>query len=234
MDDKIKAMLDVVLYGIIILLILVLFGGGLPLAYCRTQGSPFVRARAMQVRVEGQQMIIQGAMNGELAPEVRRVLGLPHGAIDTVLLSSPGGGVTEAEAIAAELDKLGLHRVLVPAGFACESACIRLALGGSVRFEPAPSAVLLFHRTWSKQGPDSCWACRVVDWEENHLRDVTQGKASHRAMYDWAEDLAPGLGQALVRCKPRAFDTLAGITITGAQFAEYRERHDPAAVCDVG
>lgn len=199
---------------------------------CLSVNRPIIPVSAdTQVRIKGDQLILQGSVNPELASKLRQALTEPHGKINLVLLSSMGGDKRSAEAIAADLGGLGPRQIVVPPGFTCQSACILLALGAGHEFEPDDQATLMFHRSSTQLGPDDCLACAVVNSVNNAVQDLLVGPGPHRIMQGWANRLAPGLGDAIARCRPNPFDTQHGIIVTGQQFKAYRDGDLAAISC---
>jgi hypothetical protein len=187
-----------------------------------------------QVAVRGDEMIIQGHTDAALSAAVEATLKAPHAPITTLFLASLGGEEDEARMIAEAVARLGPRRIVVPPGFACESACLLIALVAGPHFEPADNATLMFHRSWLTGGPQRCLACQPLNWLSNVAQDRIQGPERHREMQTWADFLAPGLGRRLAACKPNPFDTLAGVTITGLAFKRFRAGDREAITCRSG
>ena len=201
---------------------------------CLSVSRPIVPVSAdTQVRIKGDQLILQGSINPELASKLHQALAEPHGTINRVLLSSVGGDKHSAEAMAGDLDKLGPRQTVVPSGFTCQSACILFGLGAGNWFEPDDQATLMFHRSSTQLGPDDCLACAVVDSVNNSVQDRVLGPRLHRIMQGWANNLAPGLGEAIARCRPNPFDTQHGIIVTGQQFKAFRDGDLNAIPCPI-
>lgn len=176
-----------------------------------------------KVAIQGAEMIIQGPVDAALAEAVRSALAAPHARIATVLLTSSGGEEVAAFSIKDMLAALRPVRIVVPPEYACESACLLIALAGT-EFEPADNSALLFHREWKAYGPQSCWYCWIPNWIENI-------GLQHRAMQRWANALALGLGDHLARCRRDPFESLKGRTITGREFRRFRAGDAQAILC---
>ncbi len=202
-----------------------------PFSYCVTQGKSLRDGPVSQVIIKDNRMIIQGTITKALARKVYNALSQSHDDIKTVLLTSIGGDEDAATLINHYLNDLGPHKTIIPSGFSCQSACIFLADTSNTDFQPADDATLMFHRGWSRIGPDSCAACRVIAWEFNKTQDIVLGNSSHREMFRWAEDIAPGLGRKLSECTINPFDHIEGRTITGKQFKSFRAGQPDAVIC---
>ena len=153
-------------------------------------------------------MIVQGPVDEALERDVETALATAHTPLRTILLASFGGDEERAHLISEQLTSLHVHRMIVPPGFACESACLLIAIAAPQGFEPADTATLMFHREWRLVGPRRCLVCVVPNWLRNVASDWRHGPRSHRAMQGWANILAPGLGQTLAACKSNPFDSL--------------------------
>lgn len=207
---------------------------GVMSAICRYAGTTSAEPGARKVALQHDEMIIQGPVDAALSAAVEATLRPAHAPVTTVLLASLGGNEDDARQIARALARLGLHRIVVPPGFACESACLLIALADGNGFAPADNARLMFHREWRIIGPQWCLACQPMNWLKNAVTDWRLGPQEHRAMQRWADSLAPGLGERLAACKPNPFDTLAGITITGGDFKAFRAGDSGAVKCTSG
>ncbi len=206
----------------------------LALSYeCDHSGKPGVRA-PWHVATQGDEMIIQGPVDDDLLRAVEATLRASPAPITTVMLASPGGREEDARKIGAALAQLTPLRVVVPPGFACESACLLIALAAGPGFDPADNATLMFHRAWVTIGPQRCLVCQPPHWLINTVKDGILGGRSHREMQEWANALAPRLGDRLAVCKPNPFDTLTGITITGRSFKAFRAGDLRAVICAGG
>lgn len=175
-----------------------------------------------QVAIRGHEMIVQGPVDAALASAVKAALATSHTQVDTVLLASFGGIEDAADRVAAELAQFAPSRIVVPSGFHCESACLLIVRRSKAQFDPADDAKLMFHREWSARFLGTCLACETLNVAENTFWNHAIGPTWHRSMQVWANDLAPGLGEALARCDPNPFDTPKGVTITGLQFKRFR------------
>jgi hypothetical protein len=141
-------------------------------------------ARAMSLRVEGNQLILTGAVVGDEFPKIEAALSSSI-SIDTVVLrDSPGGDIATGYQV-GELFREKRLRTAV-SGY-CYSSCSRMFLGGAVRVftddYPPEKTEVGFHGHYSngKLQPDSVRERGLKSWIIKH----SDGKADPELVDRW-------------------------------------------------
>jgi len=132
-------------------------------------------AAAMEMRVEGNRMILSGMVDGQTANAVMMTLA-GNRAIDTVVLRNSGGGA--AGAMIALADALRERRVTTMVDGRCLSACAMIFMGG-VRRTIAPGAdarrtFVGFHGVQQPHQPARDWDQAMV----SAIRRFSGGRVS--------------------------------------------------------
>jgi hypothetical protein len=145
-----------------------------------------VPAMGMDLRVDGDQLILSGPVIGDEFEKVQDALAASPAIKTIILRNSPGGDAPTGYALGALFRERGLHTAV--SGY-CYSSCSRMLLGGSVRQftsdYPIEFTEVGFHGHYRKDGKlNAAYVARMglVAWIEKY----SDGKADPALVERWA------------------------------------------------